>query len=248
MERFQEKVAIVTGGANGIGKAMATRLIKEGAQVVIADVEKDTLEQVCADLGPAATGIVTDVRRRDQVAAMVQQVMARHGRVDVLFNNAGICAYNLFLEENEENWDLNFNTNVKGVFNVGQAVARVMAKQGTGGVIINTSSVSAEIISPTVSAYAASKAAIMQLTRVMALELAEYNIRVNAIGPGPTITRMTAKSRSNPERMKMFLSKFVDQRFGEPEEIASVALFLASDEASFATGGMYFIDGGYRVQ
>ncbi len=248
MERFQDKIAIVTGGANGLGKAISSRLIREGAKVVIADLEAEPLAATCAELGPSALGVVTDVSRRDQVDAMVRKALDAHGRIDLLFSNAGVCSYNLFLEETEENWDLNFNVNARGTFNVGQAVAREMVKAGRGGAIVNTASVACELISPTTASYAASKSAIMQLTRVMAVELAEYNIRVNAIGPGPLMTRMTARTRANPERMAMFMKKLVDQRYGLPEEGAAVALFLASDEASFATGGLYYVDGGYRVQ
>jgi NAD(P)-dependent dehydrogenase (short-subunit alcohol dehydrogenase family) len=248
MERFKDKVAIVTGGGNGLGKVICTRLVKEGAKVVIAEWEPEPLAEVCAELGGAATGVLTDVSKREQVDAMVSQAIQKHGHIDLLFSNAGVCDYNLFLEETEENWDRNFNINTRGTFNVGQAVAREMVRQGTGGSIINIGSEAYEVVSPATSAYAASKAAITQLTRVMAVELSRYNIRVNAVGPGPLLTRMTAKSRANPERMESFMKKLVDARYGLPEEAAAVALFLASDEASFATGGMYFVDGGHRVK
>jgi NAD(P)-dependent dehydrogenase (short-subunit alcohol dehydrogenase family) len=248
MERFKDKVAIVTGGGNGLGKAICTRLVKEGAKVVIAEWEAEPLAQVCAELGDAVTGVLTDVSKREQVDIMVWRAMQKHGRIDLLFSNAGVCAYNIFLEETEANWDYNFSINAKGTFNVGQAVAREMVKQGKGGAIVNIASEAYEVVSSTTAAYAASKAAITQLTRVMAIELSQYNIRVNAIGPGPLMTRMTARSRSNPERVAHFMKKLVDARYGLPEEVAAVALFLASDEASFATGGMYFVDGGHRVK
>ena len=132
------------------------------------------------------------------------------------------------------------------MFFVDQAVAREMVKHGIKGSIVNTASIACDLVSPTTASYAASKAAIMQLTKVMALELARYGIRVNAFGPGAMMTRMTAKTRANPERVAMFMNKLVDKRYGEPEE-AAVALFLASDEASFVNGALYYVTGGYRV-
>lgn len=248
MDRFEGKVAVVTGGAQGMGKAIAARLVREGAQgVVIADIEEIPLKHTCEELGEKVTGIVCDVRSKASVDAMVWKTMEKYGRIDVLFSNAGVCNYNLFLDETEENWDSNFDTNIKGMFFVDQAVAREMVKHGIKGSIVNTASIACDLVSPTTASYAASKAAIMQLTKVMALELARYGIRVNAFGPGAMMTRMTAKTRANPERVAMFMNKLVDKRYGEPEEAAAAALFLASDEASFVNGALYYVTGGYRV-
>lgn len=249
MNRFEGKVAVVTGGAQGMGKAMVARLLKEGAEgVVIADWEAEPLEATCKELGEKVMGVVCDVSDKAAVDSMVWAAMQRYGRINVLFSNAGVCRYNLFLEETEENWNANFNINTKGTFLVGQAVAREMVKLGIKGAIVNTASIACDLVSPTTASYAASKGAIMQLTKVMALELSKHGIRVNAIGPGAMMTRMTAKTRANPERVAMFMNKLVDKRYGEPEEAAAVALFLASDEASFVNGALYYVEGGYRVQ
>lgn len=248
MKRFEDKVAIVTGGAQGIGRAVVSRLVDEGARVVVADWEADTLAKTCEELGDAVLGVPADVSSKRDVDNVVWTTMREHGKIDLLFNVAGVCRYNLFLEETEENWDANFNVNTKGTFLMGQAVAREMVKQKRGGAIVNTASIASDLVSATTSSYAASKGAIMQLTKVMALELAPWGIRVNAYGPGPMMTRMTAKTRANPERVAMFMKKLVDQRYGKPEEAAAVALFLASDEASFVNGALYYVEGGYRVQ
>lgn len=249
MNRFEGKVAIVTGGAQGMGKAIAAGLVKGGAKaVIIVDWEEEPLAAACAELGETVTGLHADVSKKADVDNAVWTVMQRFGRIDILFNNAGVCRYNLFLEETEENWDANFNINVRSMFLMGQAVAREMVKGGVKGAIVNTASIASDLVSPTTASYAASKGAVMQLTKVMALELSQYGIRVNAFGPGAMMTRMTARTRSNPERVAMFMNKLVDKRYGEPEEAAAVALFLASDEASFVNGALYYVEGGYRVQ
>lgn len=249
MKRFEGKVAIVTGGAQGMGKAIAAGLVKDGARgVVIVDCEAEPLKATCEELGEAAFGVLANVSKKAEVDAMVWATMQKFGRIDLLFNNAGVCLYNLFLDETEENWDANFNNNIKSMFFVGQAVAREMVKGGVKGAIVNTASIACDLISPTTAAYASSKASVMQLTKVMALELSRYGIRVNAFGPGAMMTRMTAKTRANPERVDMFMQKLVDKRYGQPEEAAAVALFLASDEASFVNGALYYVEGGYRVQ
>lgn len=249
MGRFEGKVAVVTGGAQGIGLEIVSGLVKEGARVVVADLEAGTLQAACDGFDPSiVTGVVCDVSRKASVDDMVWKVMERHGRIDLLFNNAGICRYGLFLEETEANWDANFAVDAKGTFLVGQAVAREMVKQGHGGAIVNTASLGAEIVFTKTAAYGAAKAAVVQLTKVMALELARYGIRVNAFGPGPTATRMTAQTRSEACRSEMILKRTVAHRFGEPEECAAVALFLASDEASFVNGAFYLVDGGFSIQ
>lgn len=249
MSRFAEKIAIVTGGAQGIGRAIVVGLVQEGARgVVIADWQAEALETVQAELGDVVYGVRTDVSQKQDVDQLIWLTRQKYGRIDLLFNNAGICRYNLFLDENEQNWENIFNINVKSMFLLGQAVAREMVREGVQGAIVNTASIASDMVSPTTAAYAASKGAVMQLTKVMALELAQYGIRVNAFGPGATLTEMTAKTRANPERRAMFMSRLVDQRYGYPTEIAAVALFLASDEASFVNGALYYVDGGYRVQ
>lgn len=248
MKRFEEKIAIVTGGAQGLGKAIAARLVKEGAKVVIADNDETPLKATCAELGDIVTGIVTDVCQKPQVEAMVAATMQKYGRIDLLFSNAGVCLHNPFLDETVENWDTSFNANIRSMFLTGQAVAREMVKQGIHGAIVNTGSIACDLVLPATAAYAASKGAVMQLTKVMALELSKHGIRVNAFAPGAMLTRMTDHVRANPDLEALLMSKLVDKRYGEPEEAAAVALFLASDEASFVNGATYYVDGGYRVQ
>lgn len=247
MNRFEGRVAVVTGAAQGIGRAVTERLIREGARVVAADIEADTLERACAEIGEGVLGVPCDVRDKSQIDNVVWTAMKTFRQIDLLFNIAGVCNYNLFLEETEANYNSNFDANMKGLFFMSQAVAREMVKRGKGGAIVNTASIACDRVSPTTAAYAASKAGIEQLTKVMALELAQYGIRVNAFGPGAMLTRMTARTRANPERVAMFMEKLVDQRYGLPEEAAAVALFLASDEAAFVNGSLYYVTGGYRV-
>ncbi len=248
MRRFENKVALVTGGANGIGEAIVRRLVQEGAKVVIADIEGNTAKNLSDTLPESTYPVTVDVRNKAQVEAMVKAAIEKYGRIDLLFNNAGIMVYETFLEFSEETWDLIHDTNLKGCFLVGQAVAKAMVDKGIEGVIVNTASIASDIVAaPTTAGYASSKGGVLQLTKAMALDLAPYNIRVNCVGPGTTITRLTEKTRSNPERVADFLSKFTIKRFAEPSEIASVALFLASDDASYVSGTIYYADAGWRI-
>lgn len=208
------------------------------------------MQAACDGFDPSiVTGVVCDVSRKASVDDMVWKVMERHGRIDLLFNNAGICRYGLFLEETEANWDANFAVDAKGTFLVGQAVAREMVKQGHGGAIVNTASLGAEIVfyqdsGPT----ARPRPPWCSSPRSWLLSWPDTGIRVNAFGPGPTATRMTAQTRSEASRSEMILKRTVAHRFGEPEECAAVALFLASDEASFVNGAFYLVDGGFSIQ
>lgn len=248
MERFKGKIALVTGGANGLGESIVRRLVEEGAQVAIIDIEADRLEAVCASLSESTFGVHADVSDKKQVDAAIEKIITQYGHIDILFNNAGIMLYDAFLDIKEEDWDKTLNTNAKGYFLVGQAVAKSMVEKNIEGIIVNTCSVSADCVSPTVGAYVSSKGAVMQLTKAMAVDLAPYNIRVNALAPGSMMTRMTEKTRNNPERMEMFMKNLVVKRYGDPYEVAGLALFLASDDAAYICGEMVYVDGGLRIR
>lgn len=247
MKRFQDKRVIVTGGANGIGEALVRRLVAEGAKVAVVDIEQERTDEVCRSMPEATVGIVADVRNKAQVDAMVRRTVEAFGGIDILFNNAGIVKVYPFLETPVEEWRDVVDVNLNGCFIVGQAVAKEMVRLAIPGVIVNTASVTSAVVTMKTNAYPPSKSAVMQLTRLMALELAPHGIRVNCFGPGTTITRLTEPSRNDPEKSKMILNKVTTKRFAEVDEIASVGLFLASDEASYVNGSIYYVDGGWQV-
>jgi NAD(P)-dependent dehydrogenase (short-subunit alcohol dehydrogenase family) len=236
------RVCIVTGGAQGIGAACVRRFAREGAPVVIADID-DTRGQVLADeLG--ALYVHCDVGDKAQVDALVAQTLARHGRIDVLVNNAGIFRAADFLDITEADFDAVLRINLKGAFLVGQAVARAMAQAGRGA-IVNMSSVNGVLTIPTIASYNVSKGGINQLTRVMALALADKGIRVNAVAPGTIATELAANAVLTSEEARLrILSRTPMKRLGEPAEIADVVAWLASDAASYVTGEIVTADGG----
>lgn len=245
-QRFAGKVAMVTGAALGIGAAIATRLRAEGAKVAALDIEEGALHDAFGD-DPDVFPLVCDVSSCEQVADAVACVVERFGRIDVLMNNAGITHRQDFLSCSQEGWLDVLDTNLSGVFYVGQAVARTMVDGGVEGHIVNTSSNSARKTIAGITPYGPSKAAVSMLTQVMALELAKYGIHVNAVAPGTSKTRITEGTRFDPERNAAFLAKMPFGRYGEIEEMVSVALFLASDEASFITGETIYEEGGFSL-
>ena len=241
--KLQQKTAIVTGAAQGIGLACARRLIEEGARVMLADIH--AAGKAAADqLGNAAEFFQADVGNKAQADALIEAALDRFGRIDILVNNAGITHAASFLEITEEDFDRVLRTNLKSMFLCGQAAARAMVKQG-GGVIINMSSVNAVLAIPDQVPYVISKGAINQLTKVMALNLAPHGIRVNAIGPGTIMTELARQAvMSSEQARRKILSRTPLGRCGEPEEIASIAAFLASDDASYMSGQTIYADGG----
>ncbi len=239
---LQDRVALVTGGAQGIGEACARRFAREGAKVVITDVADARGQALASELG--ADYLHCDVGDKAQVDALVAQCMAQHGRIDVLVNNAGIFKAADFLDVTEADFDAVLRVNLKGSFLVGQAVAREMVKTG-GGNIVNMSSVNAVLTIPSISSYNVSKGGINQLTRVMALALADQGIRVNAVAPGTIATELAMKAVLTSEEAKArILSRTPMKRLGEPSEIADVVAWLASDAASYVTGEIVVVDGG----
>jgi NAD(P)-dependent dehydrogenase (short-subunit alcohol dehydrogenase family) len=246
------RVAIVTGGAQGIGEACARRFGLEGAHAVIADVADGPGQALAAELG--AQYVHCDVGDKTQVDALVAATLAAHGRIDILVNNAGIFKASDFLEVTEADFDAVLRVNLKGAFLVGQAVAREMARQparsgdpagATRGAIVNMSSVNGTLAIPTIASYNVSKGGINQLTRVMALALADHGIRVNAVAPGTIATELAAQAvLTSEDARKRILSRTPMKRLGEPHEIADVVAWLASDAASYVTGEIVVVDGG----
>ena len=256
------RVVIITGGAQGIGEACARRFASEGAHVVLADVDDTRGNALAADLG--ALYVHCDVGDKRQVDAAVAATVQAHGRIDVLVNNAGIFHAADFLEVTEEDFDAVLRVNLKGAFLMGQAVARVMAaaadssdsgdrtSRGSGlgnrtsrGSIVNMSSVNGVLAIPTIASYNVSKGGINQLTRVMALALADKGIRVNAVAPGTIATELAAKAvLTSDEAKAKIMSRTPMKRLGEPSEIADVVAWLASDAASYVTGEIVVVDGG----
>jgi NAD(P)-dependent dehydrogenase (short-subunit alcohol dehydrogenase family) len=236
------RVCIVTGAAQGIGEACARRFAREGAHVVVSDVADAPGKTLSSELG--ATYIHCDVGDKAQVDALVQQVMTLHGRIDVLVNNAGIFKAADFLDVTEADFDAVLRVNLKGSFLMGQAVAREMAKAG-GGNIVNMSSVNAVLTIPSISSYNVSKGGINQLTRVMALALADKGIRVNAVAPGTIATELAMKAvLTSDEAKARIMSRTPMKRLGAPSEIADAVAWLASDAASYVTGEIVVVDGG----
>lgn len=235
------RVCLVTGAAQGIGEACARRFTADAARVVVADVNDDRGLQVADELD--AMYVHCDVGDRAQVEGMVEAVLEEHGRIDVLVNNAGIVRGAPLLDMSEEDFDAVLRVNLKGAFLVGQAVAREMVRAGRGA-IVNLSSVNSVMTIPTIAGYNVSKGGINQLTRVMALDLADKGVRVNAVAPGTIVTEMAQAVLADEATRRRVMSRTPMGRFGEPTEVADAVAFLASDAASYITGEILFIDGG----
>jgi NAD(P)-dependent dehydrogenase (short-subunit alcohol dehydrogenase family) len=244
---LQGKVSIITGAANGIGQACARLFAEQGAKVVLADIQDAPGQALAQELqaqGQQASYVHCDVGRKADVDALVQQVLALHGRVDVLVSNAGIFKASPFLEVSESDFDEVLRVNLKGAFLMGQAAARAMKASG-GGAIVHMSSVNGVMAIPEIASYNVSKGGSNQLTRAMALALADDGIRVNAVAPGTIATELARKAvlTSDAARTKI-LSRTPMKRLGEPEEVARTVAFLASDASSYITGEILTVDGG----
>jgi glucose 1-dehydrogenase len=249
--RLQNKVAIVTGAGSGNGRSIALRFAEEGADIVVADVVVDGAQATAAAvqaLGRRALASQTDVSQREAVEVMVSGALAEFGRVDILVNNAGIGGRVKFLELTDEVWDRMMAINLKGPFLCAQAVARVMVQQGRGGKIINIGSIESSVPLPNQVHYATAKGGVLMLTRALALDLAAYGIRVNAIGPGIIETAMTAPTLARANRRQEWETAVPLGRVGQPLDVANAALFLASDESDYITGTILYVDGGWLIQ
>jgi D-sorbitol dehydrogenase (acceptor) len=256
MTRLEGKVAIVTGGAQGIGRASAMRFASEGAKVMIADLQEAGARAVAEEISQAggeAIGMAVDVRNRDQAQAVVDEAVAVFGGVDILMNNAGVIRITPFLEIDEEEWDLLFDVNCKGLLWFAQAAARRMIEQGRGGKIINVASQAGRRGEALVLTYCASKAAVISMTQSMALALAPHKINVNAIAPGIVDTPLW---QSNDRRFAELLGMEIGEpkrtfvatiplgRIEQPEDVAGMAAFLASPDSDYITQQCYNVDGG----
>ena len=244
------KVAIITGARRGMGRSHAITLAKAGAKIVVADISLKDCEIVVDEIKKMkgeAMAVKCDVTKKEEVDSMVKAAVKKWGKVDILVNNAGICQFKPFLELTEEEWDRTIDINLKGYFLCAQAAAKEMVKQKSG-VIVNIASVAMGQVGvgfPTLAHYSASKGGIVALTETLALELAPFNIRVNAIAPGAIDTPMVESTKADPKTMEATLSRIPLHRIGKSEEVSNLVLFLASDASSYMTGSTVVIDGGW---
>ena len=246
--QLDEQVAIVTGGARGIGRAIAERFAEAGARVCVADRDGASADRVAETLsatGAHAIGVAVDISDRAQIDQMMDVVAERLGPLDVMVNNAAHARYDFAVDLDDDGWDYTLGVTLTGTFTCAQRAARRMIAEG-GGRIVNITSMAAHVALARTVAYASSKAAVEAMTRVMAIELAEYGVQVNAIAPGPVDTEFSREVVSEEGRRQR-LSRLPAGRFGTPADVAAAALFLASPDAEWITGAVLAVDGGYTI-
>ena len=241
------KAGIVTGASRGLGKGIAIGLAQAGADLAVTSRELKIIEKVAEEIkswGGKVLPLQVDVARKEDIDIMVEKTMGKFGKIDFLFNNAGRITRVPSEDFSEEDWDEELNVNLKGTFLCCQAVGRVMIKQKRGK-IVNISSIGSFIGGKNISAYVASKGGVSQLTKSLASDWAKYNIRVNAIGPGYFETDLTEPLRKDPKRFSAINTRIPLGRWGKPEDLAGIAVFLASDASDYITGQTIFVDGGW---
>lgn len=251
MGQLDAKVAIVTGSDSGIGRAIAIQFAQEGATVVVTyaharDKAEEVRQTIEKNKGKALV-IQADVSQYQQAIGIIQQTVEQFHQLDIMVNNAGMEVHNPFLDVTEQQFDRVIGVDLKGAFFCAQAAAREMVKRKTAGRIINISSVHEDIAMPNNAPYCCSKGGVRMMMRTICLELAPYNITVNNIAPGAIRTPIDADVESDPQKMATLLKEIPLARMGQPEEIAKLALFLASDAAAYVTGATYVMDGGLSV-
>ena len=245
--KISQKKAIITGGATGLGFAIARKFVDSNLQVIIIGRNEPGLSEACQSLGPLADYVSLDLTRLSEIPGAVERIVERSGTIDILVNNAGIHLKKAMLEVSNDEFQRIIQTNQNAVFALTREVAAVMKKQGTGS-ILNVSSMASRYGIPQVIAYTASKSAIEGMTRAMAVELSPFGIRVNCIAPGFIRTNMSANALDNdPERKRKVLSRTPLGRLGEPAEVAEAAYFLVSDAAAYITGVVLPVDGGNSI-
>jgi NAD(P)-dependent dehydrogenase (short-subunit alcohol dehydrogenase family) len=245
--RLGGKVAIITGGGSGIGKAIAQAFAREGAMVVIAGRDSKKLEQAAAEIGEECLAVSADVSKTSDVQRLVDTALGKFHRINVLVNNAAVLLPGTAESLSEEDFDQTFSINVRGLWLLSRAVLPQMRAAG-GGSIINIASVLSLLGARNRVAYSASKGAVMAMTKAMALDHAAENIRVNCICPGIVATEMVARFSLDENALRQRVAMHPMGRFGQPEDVASAAVFLASDESGWTTGSVLTVDGGYSAQ
>ncbi len=244
--RLENKIAIVTGAASGIGRAIAEKFISEGGKVVFSDVNGD--ESLVAAFGDKAIFTKCDVSKTEEVENLIAAAVAKFGGLDIMVNNAGIGGLGGILDVTDENWDKTIAINLSGVMRGIRAAAKVMKAKGTSGVIINMSSILGKVGFQGSIAYCAAKGGVVQLTHASALDLAAAKIRVNAIAPGFITTGMTKDVLANKQLNDLIVSSTPLGHVGEVSDIANAAVYLASDEAKYVTGEVLYVDGGWTAK
>jgi len=249
---LKDKVAIITGARRGMGKSHALKLAGAGAKVMVSDISEEECQAVVKEIkknGGEAMAVKCDVTKKDEIENMVSRAVKEWGKIDILVNNAGICQFKPFIDLTEEEWSRTLDINLKGEFLCAQAAAKEMIKQKSGA-IVNIASVVMGQIGKGMAGlahYSASKGGIAALTKTLALELAPYNIRVNAISPGAIDTPMAASTKDDPKILEQTLAVIPLHRMGKAEEVSNLVLFLVSDASSYITGSTIIIDGGWMA-